>query len=240
MGYSSLEGEYALVLLPEHADVLSQARKVYDGIFHHDFLPILDHAEVARRLAEDPSARPRVEASLQAMAGLLEPFAVHPLSVGSPQVGPDGIMMADAAVFLRDQEALELYSRIAMSQLEEIARHPAIERRAVGLPFAEWDDLRNGLEEQARLMRASLFPGLAGSSYYGIGSRAIGNEARLAWDLQQVLRHRLAWDAAGNPSKRIMPDMIQVMYDEPMGWSGRPMPTFERLETEQVPAPMHS
>lgn len=57
-----------------------------------------------------------------------------------------------------------------------------------------------------------------------------------AWDLYQVIRHRLAWDRAyskgiikpGDPRK--WPEMMGVMYDEPMQMGDEPMAKIESAE----------
>lgn len=56
---------------------------------------------------------------------------------------------------------------------------------------------------------------------------------QVSWDLHQVIRHRLAWDRAyaegivkpGEP--RRWPEMMGVMYDEPMQMGDEPMATIE-------------
>jgi len=228
MSQISPDQEYALALLPEQAAVLRDARAIYAGVGDRNFRVLLDHAEVRRRLDGQPGRLQRVEAALAEMARLVQGFPAGDVRAVEPEIGSDGVVVARTTTFYRDQEALELYSRIAMAQVDEIIRHPALGRKATDQVLDQWLILRDAVEVQANAMQAALFPGLHNGAYYGIGSREIGNDARVAWDLQQVLRHRLAWDAAGNPLQRLMPDMIQTIYDAPMGWSGLPFPTFAR------------
>ena len=56
---------------------------------------------------------------------------------------------------------------------------------------------------------------------------------QISWDLHQVVRHRLAWDRAyakgiikpGEPRK--WPEMLGVMYDEPMQLGDEPLAQIE-------------
>lgn len=47
---------------------------------------------------------------------------------------------------------------------------------------------------------------------YGIHSEEVNESARLMLDVHDVIRHKLAWEAAGNPPSRRR-DMYQVYYD---------------------------
>ena len=48
---------------------------------------------------------------------------------------------------------------------------------------------------------------------YGINNPAVAETARLILDVHDVLRHRIAWDEAGNPPQRTK-EMMQVYYDK--------------------------
>ncbi len=54
---------------------------------------------------------------------------------------------------------------------------------------------------------------------------------RRAWDLLQVIRHRLAWDDAGNPPTR--PSM-QVMYDVPLNSAGEPPAEIQAIAAADI------
>jgi len=64
------------------------------------------------------------------------------------------------------------------------------------------------------LLRRECF-GFTRSASFGIHSDAISDDARVMWDIHQVLRHRLSWDRAGNPETRDWSTMMGVNYDEP-------------------------
>jgi len=61
-------------------------------------------------------------------------------------------------------------------------------------------------------------------AYHGISSSKTSTESKTAWDLYQVIRHRLAWDA--NPEGNRM----SVMFDQPMKTSDQPLAWIERDE----------
>jgi hypothetical protein len=72
-------------------------------------------------------------------------------------------------------------------------------------------------------------------SSLGIRNKDVSEASRIAWDLYQVLRHRLAWDLAaaegivGNAdSQRKWPEMMQVHYDEPSRVSEQPLALIEK------------
>jgi hypothetical protein len=46
------------------------------------------------------------------------------------------------------------------------------------------------------------------------------SDGDVAWDINQVLRHRLSWDSVGNPPKRTS-EMFGVYFDEPTPISGK-------------------
>ena len=63
---------------------------------------------------------------------------------------------------------------------------------------------------------------------YSILNQEVSDRARTLVDIYDVIRHRLAWDDAGNPEQR-RADMIQVWYDTPRQSGNEPMPVIEKL-----------
>lgn len=59
-------------------------------------------------------------------------------------------------------------------------------------------------------------------AYHAIGSHKTDERSKIAWDLYQVTRHRLAWDA--NPKGNHM----SVMFDKPMKTSKEPLAWMEK------------
>jgi hypothetical protein len=115
-------------------------------------------------------------------------------------------------------DALDLFSRIGMGQLKEVAYvlrqnplpsyDPDLEIRT-NLLFK----IRDKLDILARYW-------MKGPGYYGITSKSISDKFRIAWDIQQVVRHRLAWDR--NPKGDITID-----FDNPMKTSEEDLPKIE-------------
>lgn len=71
------------------------------------------------------------------------------------------------------------------------------------------------------------------SQSFGITSEKISDDARVMWDIHQVLRHRLSWDSAGNPETRNWTTMMGVNFDEPRRSSHeRDLPKIETVEEE--------
>jgi len=140
--------------------------------------------------------------------------------------------------------ALDLYSRIYLGQLEEvlwtIQNDPAfptkdLSRRIVQLEALAQlvqlaqrplqsdalDDkykVANFARDLLNVVRA-LVTGFPAGASYGIHSPEVDDRARQAYDIQQVIRHRLAWDR--NPEGG-----ITVNFDSPM-----------RTSTEQLELP---
>lgn len=44
----------------------------------------------------------------------------------------------------------------------------------------------------------------------------IFEDAKTMFDMYQIMRHRFAWDKAGNPPERDWRTMSQVNFDEPL------------------------
>ena len=75
-------------------------------------------------------------------------------------------------------------------------------------------------------------------AYHGISSAKTSTESKTAWDVYQVIRHRLAWDAAkaeGHPgeSEATRPSW-SVVYDQPMKTSAEPLAWIERMRDDQT------
>jgi len=89
--------------------------------------------------------------------------------------------------------ACELLSRVHNGQLDEVANVLLTAGGlANGAPHAVADIV--GLREGLRALEP-LVTGMPTNANPGIRSPDISDEARTAYDLYQVLRHRLAWDA---------------------------------------------
>ncbi len=120
--------------------------------------------------------------------------------------------------------ALDLYSRIGMGQLKEVAyvlRHNPIPASASEAENRSsiLIDIKDELDVLSKLW-------MNGSGYHSINSSKISDVFRIAWDIQQVIRHRLAWDR--NPKGEITVD-----FDTPLVTSDEVLPKIVEEQSEQ-------
>lgn len=116
--------------------------------------------------------------------------------------------------------ALELWARIGCGELTALLGHPEISRRLTTDKGVTTEDVRRLLEH----LKIGVF-GLPRNAYYGIVSSDITESNRIAFDLMQVIRHRLSWSRAGNPAERT-PDMYHIAFEEPQHTSTEPLATM--------------
>ena len=84
--------------------------------------------------------------------------------------------------------ALDLYSRIHLGQFEEVAN---IARMHDISKLDKDYDAHNDFEDAIREAKTIL--GFDRNASYGIFNERVNDIARVAWDMQQVIRHHLAW-----------------------------------------------
>lgn len=113
--------------------------------------------------------------------------------------------------------ALDLFSRIGMGQLGDVAQYAA----PGGLNATAYRHLKDELIRLERLVS----PDGTSACHYSISSPEIDDANRVAWDMQQVIRHRLAWDglAEGDTPSG-------VSFYEPMRYSAEPLPAIAKVE----------
>jgi hypothetical protein len=113
--------------------------------------------------------------------------------------------------------ALDLYSRIGMGQLTEVAH--ILRMNVIGNPGGTVE----ALDAVERLTREAASCWMGGSGgYYGITSEKISDVFRVAWDLQQVIRYRLAWDRKPEGG-------IQVHFDDPIKTSSEELAVIKKV-----------
>lgn len=119
--------------------------------------------------------------------------------------------------------ALELYSRLKAGQLSEI--------------YFEFMDPKKSSRElfevAAKVMKRSIWPDMEYNATKGVGqdTRDGNGKGDIAWDMHEVLRHRLAWDEAGNPPTRDFKTMMGHTYDNPTSWSGHPLAEMKEIKS---------
>lgn len=129
--------------------------------------------------------------------------------------------------------ACDLISRLGIGQWPEFIRHMPGD-----LAFSGFHEARERLQPVMTdlLARHPIGPRRTvingWTSNLGIFNLDAPESARQAWDMHQVLRHRLAWDKAiaqglTDGSHRT-PEMIHTDYDSPMQTSVLPLPVIRK------------
>jgi len=115
-------------------------------------------------------------------------------------------------------KALEFYERLSMGQVNELAHHFIS-------PFSDKinDENKYIIEEMSEKIKKEVFPELDSNSSFGIFSKNVSDDAKIMYDIQQVLRHCVAWSK--NPSGDIFVD-----YDTPLQSSKEDMPVAKKIK----------
>ena len=129
--------------------------------------------------------------------------------------------------------ACELMARIGIGQWPEFLNY------LPGAMRLNWNDMR---EELLPIMERHLKPvvGINGwNSSLGVGSEKSAPDTDEAFDLNDVIRHRLAWDRAADNgitdgTTRNWDVMMAVDYDEPMHWGKEPLATIAEVKQEDA------
>jgi hypothetical protein len=109
--------------------------------------------------------------------------------------------------------ALDLYARVGIGQFEEVLQ--------VYDPAAKMDiELRNHI--RAGLVLAKAEAGHPANGSYGIVNPLVDDDFRVAYDVQQVIRHTLARDRKPEGGNT-------VDFDKPHATGTEPLPTFEKV-----------
>jgi hypothetical protein len=108
-------------------------------------------------------------------------------------------------------KALDLYSRIGIGQFENILE-------VYDQGFVVTGELRD--TARGCINRVKLIFGHPENGSHGIHNPKVNDDFRVAYDIQQVLRHRLAFDR--NPKGGITVD-----FDTPRAISDLPLPTIQ-------------
>lgn len=126
--------------------------------------------------------------------------------------------------------ACELLARLGIGQITEGLREiPQVED-------IDWSDFHDDCQAVCKLMSKYMPRRIDGwTSNLGIYNADKG--AQRAWDLHQVLRHRLAWDLAikegwTDGTTRDWEQMMGVHFDDPMRVCPEPLATIQKDETQ--------
>ena len=121
------------------------------------------------------------------------------------------------------QKALEMYSRLLMGQISTVLE---------AFPDLSWDDR----QQIHKFARQYIFKELdSPNAFYSIcNGDKIGENAQVAWDIQQVVRQAVSWHRAGKKlgvDKRDWGDsMWGVNFDDPSQTGSEPLCKIERVE----------
>lgn len=112
--------------------------------------------------------------------------------------------------------ASELLARLHMGQFPTLTEY-------INVPIEHISEF------QADLENLKLHFGLTYYSSWGImNDDQVPEQARILWDIHQVIRHRLAYDSRPGltPENRWSEGAWTVQYDEPYKTSSEPLPTI--------------
>lgn len=131
------------------------------------------------------------------------------------------------------QQATEVLARLGIGQFRD-----ALER----LPLKEGapQGWHQDMDDIGAMLARHTISGVDGwHSSLSILGGDTPESSKIAWDLHQVLRHRLAWDravaegvVASADAPRRWPEMTQVSYDTPLRASSQPLATLAKAACE--------
>jgi len=126
-------------------------------------------------------------------------------------------------VLYRAVQSLDMYSRMGMGQLWVIESELRVSGFFGGKKRSpKYEDVTQLVNRLTSVLYGFPYPNMA----YGIHGREVPTECKLAYDIQQVVRHRLAWDSVGNPPARDWSKMMGCSFDNPTNISGLPLITI--------------
>ena len=129
-------------------------------------------------------------------------------------------------------EALEVYARLGIGQFRNALDYLPLNGNC------NREDWYNGLEAIGKILSENMKYNIDGlRTNLSMGNKETAEEAKIAWEIHQVLRKRISWDRAVKDgiipsidSPRKWPEMFGVCYDDPMRISKEPFATIERDE----------
>jgi hypothetical protein len=116
-------------------------------------------------------------------------------------------------------QALDLFARIGCGQIEELSRHPTIQKKLYALIDSDkYLDVKN----EAEILIGKLKKLLVGFDLHASHGIGVADEPnRIAYDMFQVIRNKIAWFK--NPAGG-----MEVDFYDPIQWSEQPLPEVKR------------
>jgi hypothetical protein len=126
------------------------------------------------------------------------------------------------------QQALDLYSRIGIGQLEEVANHLRFyDHTSLNAPD-HYERLELG-KKTMDLAKEIIFK-LPPNASFGIYSDKVPDRYRVSWDIMRVIRHQFYNDRkAENPEEDRMGGVDSYPVDDP-SVKDQPLPTIEVVD----------
>lgn len=129
------------------------------------------------------------------------------------------------------QTALEAYARLGIGQWRPAVEHLPLRKDQ------DWSAWHDTLDAIGILLAQHTLHGIDGwRQSLSITGADVRPEAQIAWDLHQVVRHRLAWDQAvarGDVASLEAPRnwraMLGVQFDDPMQWGPEPLASIAHV-----------
>ena len=133
------------------------------------------------------------------------------------------------------QNATELLSRVMGGQWNEMMDWLPLKKDI------DWSEYHNDMGIIAAILSKHMKDGIDGrSASFGVGCPHLHKYHDIAWDLHQVLRHKMSWEYAvekgyveSEDSPRNWKEMMTVNYDEPMGWGESKLAKIKRVKVNQ-------
>ena len=217
-----MNNNYVLTLSHNQTKVLRKAIQAFLQV-HSGHLSCMASNELVR----DPVRRAKLKDSLIALQPLMkggaplkedqytaevkEAIQIHD-KLKKLWCGEDLVLTFSQATIV--EQATEIYARIHMGQLDCIACPNLVD------DCSNMSKLSNALRDMQPLIT-----GLGKNLYYGIESKKVPERARMAWDIYQVVRHRLAWDMCPKGG-------TGVCFDEPCQVAREKLPTMSKVVVE--------
>jgi len=115
----------------------------------------------------------------------------------------------------------ELYARIQMGQVEDVGYQLLANTKYLDLPPEDQSAIRDLLSDIHRILVG------ATNTSFGLHNKKIPEQARVAWDIHQVVRNVLAWER--QPEGGIS----SVAFDKPYKTAGVELATMEKQEASE-------
>lgn len=101
----------------------------------------------------------------------------------------------------------------------------------------EWSTLHEDVDLMTKLLSHHMKDNIDGrSSAFGVGNPKCNEYHDVAYDIKKTIEHKISWERAveegiveSEESPRDWSKMMTVNYDNPMNFSGHPLPKITRI-----------